>query len=697
MGTIARVRAARLRENPEEAAAEDGRGRGAMSRTKVDGRPTAGNQSGGALPASGHPGYLAPMHFRPLRARPAAPLLRYAPIAALLFLVAGCARGPLVAAPAATLAAPDGGLPAVPRTTGALDIRVVSPGAQQSVGPRDSTFIFGSVGSGDATLTINGAAVPVAPNGAFLAFLPVPSAAAPRYELVATRGAETARRTIAVRVPTRRVLPAVGRLAVDSGSVAPAGRSRLRADEPVRVSVRAPRNASVWLATTGDARVPLVDAAAARGVAPTSTGDDAGTTWVTELPARALAAAPEARLVIARAADTVRLRVGRVTLAGGRSVDGPRDWVQLGRPAALPDTDRVIVGRPVPDGTYRWFFSPGTPVERTGTQGASTRVRLDQQLEVWVDSSDVVTLPAGWSPPRRVAGGARVTPAAGWVDLLIPLAERPPYQVIERGREIDLVLYGTSLSPDILPIWGTATDSLVRQVAWDQEASDRVRVTLRLDRPVYGYLVLWDAARGGLVLRVRRPPVTDRARPLRGLTIVVDAGHPPGGATGPTGLWEPVAVLPVAERVRELLQERGATVVMTRTTAEPVPLGDRGVMARRAGGHAFVSIHLNAFPDGVNPFVNAGTSTLFFHQHSEPLARHVQREMVRRFRTRDIGIHYQNLAVARPPWMPAILTEGLFLMLPQQEAALRSPAGRELYARAVADGVEEYFRAMGRE
>ena len=635
------------------------------------------------------------MHFRPLRARLAAPLLPLAPLGTVVLLTVACARGPLVAASAAPTPT-EVGLPPIPRTTAALEIRVVSPGAQQSVGGRDSTFIFGSVGSGDASLTINGAAVPVAPNGAFLAFLPVPPVAAPRYELVATRGAEVVRRTVAVRVPVRRVLSGTGRLMVDSGSVAPAGRAQLRGDEAVRVSVRAPRNATVWLATSGDARVPLVDAAAARGAVPTSAGDDAATTWVTELPARVLAAAPEARMVIARATDTVRLRVGRVALARGAGADGPRDWVSLGRAAAQPDTDRVIVGRPVPDGTYRWFFAPGTPVERTGRQGASTRVRLDQQLEVWVDSSDVVALPAGWSPPRRVAGGARVTPAAGWVDLLIPLAERPPYQVLERGREIDLVLYGTTLSPDILPIWGTASDSLVRQVAWDQEATDRVRVTLRLDRPVYGYLVLWDAARGGLVLRVRRPPAIDGARPLRGLTIVVDAGHPPGGATGPTGLWEPVAVLPVAERVRELLQERGATVVMTRTTAEAVPLGDRGVMARRAGGHAFVSIHLNAFPDGVNPFVNAGTSTLFFHQHSEPLARLVQREMVRRFRTRDIGIHYQNLAVARPPWMPAILTEGLFLMFPEQEAALRSPAGRELYARAVTDGVEEYFRAVGR-
>jgi N-acetylmuramoyl-L-alanine amidase len=33
-------------------------------------------------------------------------------------------------------------------------------------------------------------------------------------------------------------------------------------------------------------------------------------------------------------------------------------------------------------------------------------------------------------------------------------------------------------------------------------------------------------------------------------------------------------------------------------------------------------------------------------------------------------------------------------MVPEQEAAMRSAHGRELYARAVADGVEAYFRGL---
>ncbi|HEU5173663.1 MAG TPA: N-acetylmuramoyl-L-alanine amidase, partial [Gemmatimonadaceae bacterium] len=135
-------------------------------------------------------------------------------------------------------------------------------------------------------------------------------------------------------------------------------------------------------------------------------------------------------------------------------------------------------------------------------------------------------------------------------------------------------------------------------------------------------------------------------------------------------------------------------VVMTRTTADPVPLGDRGIVARRANGHAFVSIHLNAFPDGVNPFTAQGTGVYFFHPPSEPLARDVQRELVRWLGLPNLGVYYDNLALVRPTWMPAILTEGLFIMMPEQEAAMRTEAGQEAYARGIADGLEAYFRGL---
>jgi len=44
-----------------------------------------------------------------------------------------------------------------------------------------------------------------------------------------------------------------------------------------------------------------------------------------------------------------------------------------------------------------------------------------------------------------------------------------------------------------------------------------------------------------------------------------------------------------------------------------------------------------------------------------------------------------------------VLTEGLFMMLPDQEAALRTPQGQRLYALAVAEGLRRYLEDRARE
>src|SRR5512134_3796713 len=57
-------------------------------------------------------------------------------------------------------------LPAVPQARGPLQIRVVYPPPDAVVNAKDSSFLLGSVGTGDATLTINSYPVKVWPNGA---------------------------------------------------------------------------------------------------------------------------------------------------------------------------------------------------------------------------------------------------------------------------------------------------------------------------------------------------------------------------------------------------------------------------------------------------------------------------------------------------------------------------------------------------
>jgi N-acetylmuramoyl-L-alanine amidase len=588
-------------------------------------------------------------------------------------------------------------MPPIPLVTGALAPKVVYPSPNQLIQSRDSNFILGSVGNGNARLYIDGVPVKVHPNGSFLAYLALPPRNRPAYELVAILGADTARLTQPIRLlPERPSLSLDGPLVVDSASVTPSGRLVLGNDEHVRVSVRAPANASVrWVGSAGRS-VTLVSALApadSPGVSglPTTSIPARYTLdtdrFATEIAARMLR--DSSRLVIARGPDTVRLAIPSVDSLPSGAV-----WAMLGADSLAPsDTDRVIKGRPVPGGTYKWLLMPGTVVRLTGWSGAFARVRLDEGLDAWVDAADTRVLPLGWAPPPRVAGNAQIVPDSAWVDLRIPMSSRPPFLVEEGDHSIALTLYGVTANTDIINY--AHNDSLVKDVSWRQLTAGRARYTLRLASEPYGYLAFWDG--GSFVLRVRRPPVVDPGHPLRGLIIAVDPGHPPIGATGPTGLYEADAVLAVGEKVRELLVKRGADVFMTRTAPAPVELGERPVMARRANANALVSIHLNALPDGVNPFRAHGTGAYFFHPQSEPLARALQNGMVKRMGLPNLGVNYDNLALARATWMPSVLCEGAFIIMPAQEAALRTEDFQAAYARGIVDGLESYFRSMAAE
>lgn len=491
------------------------------------------------------------------------------------------------------------GLPPIPEVREApIALSVVYPPRDHLIASRDSTFVLGSVGSGDATLTINDAPVEVKANGAFLAWIPIPAGTSPTYLLVARRGADSA--VLEHPVQTFR-----------------------------SVEARAAQN------PRPPAPVP----------GPTS---------------------PVPRLVALGAA-----------------------------PGMPPDNDRSVSIRPVPNGTYKWFAIPGTIVERTGHENGFTRIRLDASLDAYVLPTDVVELTDSAverGHPRRVVPNIVVSPDSAWTDIVFPLREPPPFLVEEEHDKLVLTLYSTRATTDIISY--RRGDSLVRAVTWEPLTNDRVRYTVHLRQPPFGYFAFHDGR--ALILRVRKPPVTKRERPLDGITIVVDPGHPPAGATGPTGLYEGDATLPISFALRDELVRRGARVIMTRTTLDAVALGDRPIIARREGGHALISVHLNAVPDNVNPLRAPGTGTYFFHPHSEPLARAVQDGMVHAMGLRDLGVFYDNLALVRPTWMPAILCEGAFVIVPEQEAAMRDPEGQRAYARGVAMGIEEYFKAFSR-
>ena len=599
------------------------------------------------------------------------------PVGALLALLTfgGCASGP----PANSAPVPDVAptWPAIPRADGPLAIRVQYPSPNALIAARDSTFLLGTVNHGGATLSINGAPVAVRPNGAFLAWVAMPPRAAPQFELVATvPGAEAKRLMLPIRFPALRSPVAGARPYVDTASITPRAGLAFRDAEPIRVSVRLAAGARADFLPNACQGSPVVL------VSLPLLAPDGGETAARDVPARQL-----------RCGGTLTMYGRGDTVGVVRTLPAVDDGAALGLVrvgVAAADTDAVVIARPVPGGTYKWFILPGTVLQATGRQGDALRVQLDGALDVWIDADAATLLPIGTVAPRRVVSNARVVPSEGFVDLVLPMSARPAYRVEGEGKSLRLTLHGVTGNTDI--IWFQRADSLVRDVQWTNDANDRAVYTVQLQRDVYGWMVFW---RGdALVLRMRRTPLVDAASPLRGLRIAVDPGHPPAGSTGPTGLYEGVATLAIGERVQTLLLARGAVPIMLRTTAAPVPLADRPIMARRADAVAFVSIHLNAKPDGVNPSLNNGSGTYYFQPQSAALARAIQSRLVPRLGLTDEGTWFDNLAVVRGAWMPSVLVEGAYVIVPEQEAALRTPEFQEAYALAIVEGLELWFREL---
>jgi N-acetylmuramoyl-L-alanine amidase len=627
-------------------------------------------------------------------------------------------------------------LPASPRVPDPIGLTVVYPALTDLVRVRDSSFLFGSVANPNVRLTIDGTPIRVWPNGAWLAWIPFPFDSLMQFRIEARLAEDSSVLLYPVRRDPRYFpgLVANGSVWIDSMSLSPRGQVWLPPGEYLTLSARASEGSIVRLHLPSGAIIRLLPQKQPEEVLPgvraferdtnklrtpdevryvgvvrgQEIGPDPGPVLHGPSPSlvRVLARAalrcvtgtrcpaPYDELVTpdgswgvleaVRDADTVRTRWPlQLALLDTLPVVTEFDDDTAG----LGTTDSVTIGRAVPGGTYQWFFPTGTRGAVTGRINDDLRIRLSPQADAWVPVADAQALPRGVPAPHAVVGAVTLTSGEDRVTLRIPLSQRVPFQALETERSVTLRLYSAAGDVDWIR---QGRESLVSRLSWDQPERDEVTLRVDLTAPVWGYRTRW--SRNDLLLDIRRPPRILRNHPFQGRTIAVDPGHPPLGATGPTGLREAEANLAVAVQLRKMLEAAGARVLMTRTTDSAVDLRQRVAVADTGGAELLISIHNNALPDGVNPFTNYGTSVFYNQPRSVPLATEIQRSLVRRLGLPDLGISRGDLAVVRPTWMPAVLCEGMFLIMPDQETALRSARGQWLYARGVFDGIGRFLR-----
>jgi N-acetylmuramoyl-L-alanine amidase len=348
------------------------------------------------------------------------------------------------------------------------------------------------------------------------------------------------------------------------------------------------------------------------------------------------------------------------------------------------------------------------------------------------------------APPRPPAA-----PSAARVDLRVRSYPTYTRVVLEADAPIEPRLVETDggltvTFPDVSPRGWTGTRT-VRDglVATTELGESRGAAALRVafERPPAARKVfrLEDPPR--VVLDFHRqagPPPASGAGPEPLQTIMIDPGHGGHdvGALGPSGLQEKELTLDIARRVAALLQEElGVRVVLTRAKDQFIGLRERTAFANRERADLFLSIHVNAAPDGAA----TGTETYFlsneatdgaarraaeyenrliagdagakggspdvlrsilwdlaqsdFQQESSRVAEAIQNSLDRALRRPSRGVKQAPFHVLGGAAMPAVLVEIGFISNPQEEQRLRDDGYRDRIARALVAGIAGYKRS----
>jgi N-acetylmuramoyl-L-alanine amidase len=254
-------------------------------------------------------------------------------------------------------------------------------------------------------------------------------------------------------------------------------------------------------------------------------------------------------------------------------------------------------------------------------------------------------------------------------------------------------------------------------------------------------------SRRAILERVAVAPVPPPSN-KRVFTVVVDAGHggPDRGMRGPMGAdWEireKDITLDVSLSLRDVLSQRGVSVVMTRSTDTLIALSDRGRIANAKKGDLFLSIHVNAAnPKWKQPGAARGFETYFLseartedarrveamenevvkyeiansvsaddplsfvvhdmeqNQHlreSSELAATMQRSLAKMHPGPDRGVKQAGFRVLVTAFMPAVLVEIGFGTNAAEARYLRDPRRQRDIATAIADATMEYLAAYQR-
>jgi N-acetylmuramoyl-L-alanine amidase len=192
---------------------------------------------------------------------------------------------------------------------------------------------------------------------------------------------------------------------------------------------------------------------------------------------------------------------------------------------------------------------------------------------------------------------------------------------------------------------------------------------------------------------------SDQQKGLKDRTIILDPGHGSftqdgyydAGAIGPTGLLESAVNLKIALKLKTLLEEKGAVVIITRSQEQDKQsptLKDRIKDANASGADLFLSIHQNA---SINHKLK-GIQSFFWNNSSAKIASLLASSISKSTGLSINKVAKRSFAVTENiTSMPSLLIETACLSNPEEEKMLQSDNFLLLIAEGLTNGIEQFF------
>ena len=183
---------------------------------------------------------------------------------------------------------------------------------------------------------------------------------------------------------------------------------------------------------------------------------------------------------------------------------------------------------------------------------------------------------------------------------------------------------------------------------------------------------------------------------LSGKIVVIDAGHG-GRDPGTQGMldgetyYEKTINLSIAQKVKEILEENGVNVLMTRNSDTYLYLTERSDLANINDAVMFVSIHSNwatsETASGYDVYYSKLNNNSTTGLKSEELAKSILENLSKNVSTKNRGSKTEDHVVTKTSYMPAVLIEVGFMSNAEELKLLISDEFQQSFAKGVSEGI----------